>query len=111
LKIPADDSDAHIAELQRIRTEFMTKDSLIESKGFAQKLLQDIKLRLDSFRTSDSKEIDIIERDIAAVAEQQDNDRESNPWVKNEEGNLVRFSELNCIDQSIQDMSREKMNR
>ncbi len=89
----------------------MTKDSSTESKGFARRLLQDIKTRLSSLLSSDVKEIDVLEHNIAAITVQQNTDPDRDSWFKNEDGNLVRFSELKCKDQSIQDMSTEKMNR
>jgi hypothetical protein len=110
LNIPAGTGDIpHIAEIQRVKTAFMTKDSSTESKGFARRLLQDINKRLCGLLVSDVKEIDILELDIAAI--DLDSNLDSNPWVKNLEGNLVRFSDLECRDKSIQDMSSEKINR
>jgi hypothetical protein len=81
------------------------------SKGFARQLLNDIKTRLSEYFVSDTREVESLERDIAALIDCQDNERVSATWLKNDEGNLVCFTELECRDQSIQDMSSKKLER
>lgn len=103
-----------IREIEAFKTEFLSKEKDVkDNKDLIQRFLSEMISKMKENLLQDDKEIERLSREVPKLAELLDPSQQQHedPWVKNSNGDTIRFSELVCRDATICEISREKLER